>query len=294
MTAIGWFVAFGLSALASASVPAEAQAPQPQRQLAVGGAFLDTIQGSWIGDEPEFARKPSAEQLQAALGGTLPRDFGLAFSCWVQSSGALRDCHTTMTAPSDADGAALTRALAPLVRLTPPNARTAVDEEYRLSVRVALSTMSASGLPASCYPPFCVANDPPPPPPPQPGAKDPLIAMAIKQAQDCFSSRWDRAAGLRTAAEQAVSDNQEQPAPESVRAAVLAYVNARIALKSCIAQLEDVSHRVPAFGNDETVMASAIASMRSNYALQTPPEVAVLAGLLDKNAGEAERSFPVP
>ena len=287
-------LAFPLAATATQAQPINPAAAPGHRDLAVGGGYLDTIGGSWIGIQPHFARKPTTDDLKASLGGHLPDDFGLAFSCWVRPAGTLSDCHRTMTVPDSVDGDRLTRTLAPLVKLTKSDAQMASAKEYRLSVHVALTTIAPSGFNAHCYPPFCVANDPPPAPPPQPGAKDPLVAAAIKQANDCFFSKWDHSTELRFAADKAVRENQVQPPSPNVRAAVLDYVNSRTELKRCIADLEKAARDLPVSADDQKAVDSALDFMRSNYDGQTRFELAILIGLLDKDAGEAQLSFVDP
>ena len=298
MRVIETIAAVALLALGFASTITYARPTNPaaipgHRDLAIGGGYLDTIGGSWIGIQPNFARKPTADELKAAVGGRLPDDFGLAFSCWVQPSGTLRDCHRTMTVPDSVDGERLTRALAPLVRLTRADAQMAAKKEYRLSVHVALTTVAPTGFNAHCYPPFCVANDPPPPPPPAPKATDPLVAAAIKHADDCFSSKWSRSTDLRFAADKAVRENQVEPPPAEVRTAVLDYVNSRTDLKRCMAELEK-AEQGPLSDNDKKAVDSALEFMRFNYEGQTRYELAVLISVLDKNAGEGELRFVDP
>lgn len=288
------FLTLGLAATATQAQPINAAAAPGHRDLIVGGSYLDTIGGSWIGVETHFARKPTADDLRASLGGKLPEDFGLAFSCWVQASGMLTDCHPAMTVPDGIDGHRLTRAIAPLMRLAKEDAQMAVAKEYRLSVHVALNTIAPSGLNAHCYPPYCVANDPPPPPPPAPKAKDPLVAAAIEHAESCFSSNWDRSTELRFAADKAVRDNDVEPPPADVRAAVLGYVNSRTELKKCMADLEKAEQGVPLSDNDKKGLDSALEFMRLNYDGQTRYELAILISLLDKGAGETELGFVDP
>jgi hypothetical protein len=288
--------------LIAAAAPAAHAQPQAsaalstpgQRTLGVGGGYLDTVDGNWLGFEPNFARKPTLNELQAALGGHLPDDFSIAFSCWVQPGGSLRDCRSMMAVPETVDAAALIKALAPLVTVTDADARMAISKEYRLNVRAALSTMGPQGFPIHCYPPYCISNDPPPAPPPPPTAKDPLAAAALKQANDCFYSQWDHSTELRFAADKAVRENQVQPPPPNVRAAVLDYVNSRTRLKKCIADLQKAEQGPPLSDNDKKAVDSALESMRFNYEGQNRYELAILIGLLDKGAGEAELSFTVP
>lgn len=83
-------------------------------------------------------------------------------------------------------------------------------------------------------------------------------------------------------------------APERVRAAVLDYLNSRLELKKCIAQLTGVSHRLPAFREDRTALDAALQSMRFNYSGQTPYVLTILISLIDKNANQAEQNLPVP
>jgi len=292
MRLIGIIIAALLMAVAA--TPAEAQAqttamPRPgERTLQVSGGYLDTVDGNWLGFEPHFARKPAISELEAALGGHLPDDFGIAFSCWVQPGGKLRDCRKMFVVPDTVDYAALIKALAPLVKLSDSDARMAISKEYRLNVHAALSTIGPQGFPAHCYPPYCIANDPPPPPPPPPTAKDPIVAAAIKQASDCFYSKWDRSGDLRFAAEKALRENNIQPPPESVRGAVLAYVNSRAELKECMADLQKAEQGPQLSDNDKKAVDSALESMRFNYQGQNRFELAMLIGLLDKRAGEAE------
>jgi hypothetical protein len=265
-----------------------------QRTLQVGGGYLDTVDGNWLGIEPHFARKPTATQLKAALGGHLPDDFAIAFSCWVQPRGSLRDCRSMMMVPDEVDASALIKALAPLVKLTDADAGMAISKEYRLNVRATLSTIGPQGFPVHCYPPYCIANDPPPPPPPPPQAQDSVVAAAIKQANDCFYSKWDRSAELRFAADKAVRENSVQPPPPSVRAAVLDYVNSRTELKKCMVDLQKSEQGPPLSDNDKKALDSALESMKSNYNGQTRFELAILIGLLDKETGEAELRFVDP
>ena len=124
--------------------------------------------------------------------------------------------------------------------------------------------------------------------------QDPLVRAAIKQSEDCFWGEWSRSSDLRAAAEKAVRENQEQPAPAGVRAAVMEYVKSRANLKQCMAELRGVSHQAPTSAEDQKAIDSALQSMRAIYLGQTRFELAVLIGLIDKAAGERELSSPEP
>jgi hypothetical protein len=288
-----FFAALSFMLFVATASSVEAQSgglPQAQRDLQVEGVYLDTVTGDWTNEQPDYAAKPTLAELAAGLG-HVPEDFGLAFSCWVQPSGALRDCRTTMVAPNDRDGTALMRAIAPHLRLTKEDAQRAIAKEYRLSVHAGLESRNESGMPLSCLPPYCVAeNQPPPPPPAQ--AKDPLIRERVKLANECFSAAWDKSDDLRFAADKAVRENEQQPPPQSVRTAVLNYVNARTELKKCMAMVQDTAHLPSISPEDRKAVDGVLNWMNANYSGQTRFEVAILIGLIDKRTGEEQLSFP--
>lgn len=282
-----------MSANACAQAPGgPKQASAPARDLGASGIFLDTINGTFIADRPSFVRQPSLAEFVEALGGKSPRDFGLTFNCAVERSGRLRDCHTIFADPDGVDGAALTRALAPLLTLAPEDAKLALASEYRLTVNAALQTMNPEGMPVECLRPLCIANDPPPAPPPPPQPKDPLVRERVKAANDCFSASWDKSVDLRFAADKAVRENDRQPPPDEVRRAVLDYVNSRTELKKCMAMLQQTRHLGTITAEDRKAVDSVLEWMEMNYSGQTRFEVAILIGFLDKETGEHQLSFP--
>lgn len=286
----------GLAALACTLPSASSAAPQgnpvASRNFGASGIFLDTIDGNFVSERPSFVRKPDLAQFVAALGGRLPTDFGLSFSCAVQGSGRLTDCHTIFADPGSADGPALTRALAPLLTLEPADARLAVRKEYRLTVDAALQTVNSEAIPLQCLRPFCIPGDIPPPPPPPPQAKDPLVRERVKAANDCFSSNWDKSTNLRFAADKAVRENEQQPPPQKVRQAVLDYVQSRTELKKCMAMLQQTAHVGTTSEEDRKAVNSVLDWMEMNYSGQTRFEVAILIGFIDKETGERQLSFP--
>lgn len=269
--------------------PAHAQVPT--RNFGASGIFLDTITGAYLPDRPKWVRQPALTDLIKALGGRAPKDFGLSFNCAVERSGILRDCHTTLTDPDAVDGPALTRAIAPLLRLDKQDAQRAVDKEYRLTVDAALQTIDSRGVAVGCLRPLCISESlPPPPAPPQP--QDPLVREQVKAAYDCFSAAWDKSGNLRFAADRAVRENEQQPPPEAVRQAVLDYVNSRTELKKCMAMLETTAHRPTITLSDRRAVDSVLDWMNMNYSGQTRFEVAILVGFIDKRMGEAQLEFP--
>ena len=289
-----------LAAMACAflAVPAQAQAPGSQalkaatnRDLGTSGIFLDIIRGAFLPDRPRLTRQPTLSELVHALGGRTPKDFGLSFNCAVERSGGLRDCHTIFADPEDADGPALTRTLAPLLRLDQRDAKLAVGKGYRLTVDAALQTMNSDGTPIGCRRPFCIAEDLRPPPP-APQAQDPLVRERVKASNDCFSRAWDKSRDLRFAADKAVRENQQQPVPDSVRRAVLDYVKSRTELKKCMAMLQTTAHLATITPADRKAVDALLESMQTNYSGQTRFEVAILIGVLDKQTGEEQLSFP--
>jgi hypothetical protein len=279
-----------LAVSAQSQAPAS-DGPKAKRNLGTSGIFLDTISGTFLLERPKWARQPALPEFVQALGGRTPKDFGLSFNCAVERSGSLRDCHTTFADPEGSDGPALTRALAPLLRLNQADTKVAVSKEYRVTVDVALQTINSDGTPIGCRRPFCIAEDLRAPPPP-PQAQDPLVRERVKAANDCFSANWDKSANLRFAADKAVRENQQQPVPASVRQAVLDYVNSRTELKKCMAMLQQTAHLATITPADRKAVDAVLEWMDLNYSGQTRFEVAILIGVLDKQTGDAQLSFP--
>ena len=291
MSVAGRLLTISLAAIAFAFLVPAAHAQEPKRNFGASGIFLDTITGSFLPTRPKWVQQPALTDLVKALGGRMPKDFGLSFNCAVERSGRLRDCHATMADPNDVDGGALTRAIAPLLRLDAQDAQLAVAKEYRLTVDAAVQTIDAQGVPVECLRPLCVAEVLPPPPPP-PQAQDPLVREQVKAAYECFSAAWDKSTTLRFAADKAVRENEQQPPPEPVRRAVLDYVNSRTELKKCMAMLEATAHRPTITVSDRKAVNSVLDWMNMNYSGQTRFEVAILVGLVDKRTGEAQLEFP--
>lgn len=297
----GIWLNVSLAAILSTLAPAvQAQDPAPnatgalKRDFAASGIFLDTIQGTFLPDRPKWVRQPTLSQFVNFAGGRMPKDFGLSFNCAVERNGSLRDCHTIFAGPDGIDGPALTRAIAPLLRLDKEDAQRAVEKEYPLTVDAGLQTLNSEGMPVTCMRPLCVASDqdplPPPAPPPKP--EDPLVRERVKAANDCFSAAWDESTDRRFAADKAVRENEQQPPPEPVRRAVLDYVNSRMELKKCMAILQATAHLPTITPDDRKAVDSVLQWMDMNYSGQTRFEVAILIGLIDKRVGEEQLEFP--
>jgi hypothetical protein len=116
----------------------------------------------------------------------------------------------------------------------------------------------------------------------------------VRQANDCFWSEFEKSRDLRFAAEKAVRENVQQPPPEAVKAAVLDYVNSRTELKKCMAKLQAAPLLAAASEEDRKAIEAQLELMRMNYLPQARFELAVLIGLIDKQAGAEELAHPDP
>jgi hypothetical protein len=270
-----------------------AQTPAPgSRSLQASGRFVDTTVGFWeMHDEPEFTEKPTFADLTRKDARKAAADFGLSFNCAVKGSGTLSDCRPIYVSPDSADKAALVRALAPLIRVSPASATLAHNKAYRLTIDVALNTFGSYGMPKECRPPFCMIEGATPPPPPPP-IHDPVLATALERARACFDAAWQRSTTLRFSAEKALHDRTEKSATDGDRSLALDYVHSRHAIAACIADLSATARVLPLNGADANFVRSTIDGMKMNYEGQTRYELVILIGLLDPEAANVEESIP--
>lgn len=269
-----------------------AQAPAPaSRSLQASGRFVDTTVGFWeMDDQPEFAKEPTLADLTRVDPGQAAADFGLSFNCAVKTNGTLFDCRPIYASPDSANKAALVRALAPLVRLSRTSAALAHDKAYRLTIDVALDTIGSYGMPKECRPPFCIIEGATPPPPPPP-IHDPVLAAALGRARACFDTAWQRSTTLRFSAEKALRDRTGRPATDEDRKLALDYVHSRHALAACVTDLRATARVLPLNASDAESIEGTINGMKMSYEGQTRYELAILIGLLDPVAAQAEASI---
>jgi hypothetical protein len=272
--------------------PAQPPAAAGKVQFMSSARFVDTTIGQWrTTPKPELAKKAELGDLEKAHPKGGDADFGLSFNCAVETSGKLSDCRSVYAIPGGADGAALTRSLAPFFRLSRQSAAMAREKAYRVTIDVARGTFNQWGTPRLCTPPFCIVEGATPPPPP-PTPEDPAVRDAMDRADHCFQAAWDDSRDKRFAAEKAVRAAADEAGVAAARAAALDYVRSRQALMACIAGLEEASRTLPLSDHDRDAVTQRVQFMRFSYSGQTRYETAILIGALDRHAGEVELSYP--
>lgn len=286
-----WCMAIALGVSIGAAAMSR-QSASGGRSLRTSSRFVDTTVGFWrMCEQPQLIREPTLADLARADPHGASADFGLSFNCAVKAGGGMTDCRPIYASPDSADKAALTRALAPHVRLSRASAGLAREKAYRLTIDVALDTTDRYGMIKECRPPFCMLEGAMPPPPP-PSVRDPVMAAALDRARTCFDAAWRRSGELRFAAEKALRDRAGRPATDDDRKLVLDYVNSRHALAACAAKLRETARVLPLDAGDARAVAAAVDAMRMGYDGQTRYELAILIGYLDPAAGRAEESLP--
>jgi hypothetical protein len=282
-----------IAALAT-TAPATAQAPDTSGpRLQVAAWFNDvTLRTSTVPERPVLVHTPSLAELDRTYPDR-PEEFGLAFNCAVSRSGTLSDCHHLYKAPDKNGADALTKALAPLIRLSPASAASALHNDYRVTINAAREIIIADGMPRTCGPPFCMVEGlRPPPPPPEP--RDPALHDAMARARQCQDGAWEKARLLWIAAETSLRTQPTSPPTEQTRSDVLAFVRARQAVMACATDLESATSRLQLDAQDRAMAAELLSGMKNSYFGQTQNEMVVLLGLLDRDVAKTERTFYYP
>ena len=275
------------------AAPAAAQQGGTHRDIEVAARFIDVTAGrATMDDTPELARRPTLAEVAAHAPAIARHDFGASFNCAIEQDGALGDCRPLYAIPDEVNAAKVAQVVSPLIRVTPGTAKLAHDNAYRVTIDLAVQTRDSAGRPQVCRPPFCFAEGATPPLPP-PVPHDPVVRVALSRAEQCFSSRWADTTPMRFAAERAVRADAGKPSP-ATRAAVLAYVRGRQRLMGCITGLERDTRTLPLDAKDRGLVKSQVDAMRSSYFCQTKYEMAILIGLLDGSAADAEEGFLYP
>lgn len=280
------------TALSASSAAAQnASAPGPQFQLEA--TFNDTTTAATTRlEKPILIRKPTLAELDAA-DPSRPEEFGLAFNCAVTHDGTLDDCRLLYEAPDRTGANALMQTLAPRISISRESAATAKKNAYRLTISASRAVMIGYGMPRTCLPPFCMVEGVRPPPPP-PEARDPALRDALTRARSCFDQAWEEEGKLRSAAEKAQADMKSAASTNRARAVALDYVHSRQAVMACITGLDRAAARLPLDAGDAKLASAESQGMRYNYYGQTKFEMAILIGLLDREAARTETSYGYP
>jgi hypothetical protein len=263
----------------------------PTIQIRLSPIYIDGVRGRVISDEqPELARKPSPADLHG-----LPTDtpsLALTFNCAATTSGRLRDCRGLYATSGGPDVAKnLTKIISPLVRVSGATARTMRAKAYRLTVSVAVDRLGLANSP--CLPPSCWIEGAMAPPPPEP-AHNPILASALAQGTTCSSLAGRTASRLRRAAETAMQTRGAAPAREADQAQLRDYVLARQAYMACVDGLRVTAAALPLDMHDRGLADRWLKAGRASYFRESATEMAILIGVIDKDAAATERSYGYP
>lgn len=135
----------------------------------------------------------------------------------------------------------------------------------------------------------------PPPPPPPPFPKHPEMALILREAEECFYTRWEKGYPLHHKALAATRGLKVLPgsaAWERARESVVSYIKQRRTLLPCIAQLETMKPREGWPYADWVILKQRVAGMRRDYSGQTRFELMLTLSLLDSDLAQQEITLP--
>jgi hypothetical protein len=133
-----------------------------------------------------------------------------------------------------------------------------------------------------------------PPPPHAPMADDRELREAIATAGHCFNNQFRISADQRFLADRATRRLRARPgSPEWLKAkeVVVAYLNSRRALMSCILPVQHMQSK-PFSNRDREIWHNAVHGWVAEYEGQTRFQLSIVEKLIDQDLGEAELERP--